>query len=540
MQDFENTASPSEPQRLADSTFSAHSAAREPSTQQIASDAHLPFKSHQTALSSGSATTAGTQEGSRLNPSHAEALQSRRKLSPRLCEQHGVWSLDSQTIAFDYRVNGQVHNTKLRRGKGNMPWQEGGKDLVLWNIDCLKEGVHDDEFVVLTEGEFDALAALEAGLTRVVSVPNGAQSNEGGFSYLFRGGDLIPELDKFKTIVLAMDNDPKGIAARDAMAVRIGDERCKHVVYPDDCKDLNDVLLQHGKNTLWEICQNARPMWTDEVCRFDDIPQPEKEQRYRTGIFELDHHGLRITLPCFMPVVGPYASGKSVLVRQLITSLWQLHDWPFLVTAFEERPKPRFQRDFRRHLISKPEVQWTQEDIEAADQELDRAAVILRKKPRVSMNMERLLDRIEYAVKVYGVKVVVIDPINSMSHEVPPGMSMTVYMGRFMENLKELASDYKLLVIPVVHPPKDSVEKRLSQNKVLTLNDGEGTNNWGNKADIGLVVWRNIDGPTYLNIDKVKDHETMGKPTMAELKLDPAMNSFSVVKMGRDVVPGGA
>ena len=43
---------------------------------------------------------------------------------------------------------------------------------------------------------------------------------------------------------------------------------------------------------------------------------------------------------------------------------------------------------------------------------------------------------------------------------------------------------------------------------------------WGNKADIGWCVWRDLTGPTYLHIDKLKDHETMGKPTLAALHLD--------------------
>ena len=66
-----------------------------------------------------------------------------------------------------------------------------------------------------------------------------------------------------------------------------------------------------------------------------------------------------------------------------------------------------------------------------------------------------------------------------------------------------------MLTIVVVHPPKDSTERRLARNGILTLNDGADTGHWGNKSD-GWCIWRDMDGPTILNVDKLKDHETMG------------------------------
>jgi hypothetical protein len=53
---------------------------------------------------------------------------------------------------------------------------------------------------------------------------------------------------------------------------------------------------------------------------------------------------------------------------------------------------------------------------------------------------------------------------------------------------------------------------------------------------MGWCVWRDITGPTMLHVDKVKDHETMGKPTICELHLDPDMNQFRVGRIGYDVL----
>jgi archaellum biogenesis ATPase FlaH len=456
-----------------------------------------------------------------------------RKLNPDLCEALGFWSPDASTLAFDYIRDGKIHNTKLRRGKGNMPWAQPGKDLVLWNIDCLKPDPAPDEFVIITEGEPDGATFLQVGFSRVVSLPNGAQANEGGFKFLYgSNGELLPDLDKFETFIIATDGDRKGLESRDALAVRLGDSRCKHLIYPAGTKDGNDVLRAFGEEAARELVYAARPMWIDEVCRLSDIADPGPPTLYRMGFTDLDYHGLRITLPCFMPVVGPYSSGKSVLVRQLLWQLWDMHGWPFLLTSWEEKAKPRYQREFRRLAIGKPIPQWTDEDLAAADAQIDRAAIFMRRAKRTTLDAARLIANIEFAVKVYGVKVVAIDPVNSMSHRVPPGSNKTDYLGEFIENLKDLADDYGLLIIVVVHPPKDSVAKRVKSHQLLTLNDGEGTSHWGNKADIGLVMWRNFDGPTWLHVDKTKDHETMGKPTLALLEFEAGLGRFKVAKTG--------
>src|SRR5262249_7963332 len=141
----------------------------------------------------------------------------KRHLDPDLAMRLGVLSegsAPSSAVLFEYRLNGQVHNVKVRRGKGNMPWAQSGKPLILWNVDTLADPPAPDEPLVITEGEFDALAILQTGaFTRVVSVPNGAPGRadeEGGkrYAYLFDArGNLLTDIAKFNTVILATDGD---------------------------------------------------------------------------------------------------------------------------------------------------------------------------------------------------------------------------------------------------------------------------------------------------------------------------------------------
>jgi twinkle protein len=339
---------------------------------------------------------------------------------------------------------------------------------------------------------------------------------------LDREGRVRHEVDFFGKFVILIPEG--GESLRDTIAVGLGDERCRWAYLPDDPSAIPSAVA------------GAKPMWTDEIAGLDDIPEPGALTVYKSGLAGLDRHGFRITLPAFMPIIGPYGSGKSVLLRQLLVNLWRLHGWRFLLTSFEEKVKPRYQHAFRRHLIGKPVGCWTDVDIAHADIELTKAAKFFLRKRNTLLDMKRLLDRIEYAIRVYGLKVIAIDPVNEIDHQVPKGESKTDYLGRFIMALKALADDYGLLIICCAHPPKDGVEKRLSRGAVLTLNDGADTAHYGNKADIGWCVWRDLDGPTYLHIDKLKDHDTMGKPTLAALHLDEALGRFEVGRIGYDIL----
>jgi hypothetical protein len=342
-------------------------------------------------------------------------------------------------------------------------------------------------------------------------------------------GDLRNEIGMFGNYVILIPQGGEDL--RDTLASALGDERCRWAYFPEDPSD--DVNLP-------VILQAAKPMWLDEVTRLCDIPDSGPDKVYRTGFQELDDYGWRITTPAFMPIVGPYGSGKSIFLRQLLVNLWKIHGWKFALTSFEEKVRPRYERDLMRHLIGTAEATWTEQQRIDAFDELNEAAVFIRRKRNAPLDVDRLIKRIEYAVKIYGLRVVAIDPFNEIDHQVPKYSSKTDYVGNTIMRLKQLADDHNLLMIVALHPPKDGVEKRLQKNARLTLNDGADSANWGNKADIGLCMWRRgLNGPTILNLDKLKDHETMGRPTCVELTHDPSLNKFRVAQIGYDVLKAG-
>jgi twinkle protein len=362
----------------------------------------------------------------------------------------------------------------------------------------------------------------------------GTQASDNGFAFLYIGGVLLPALAKFKTIILAVDGDAAGMSLRDALAVRLDDERCLHVKWPKGCKDANDVLMAEDENYLRNVLLDARPMWNDEVCRLSDIVEEEEIQGVTTGWKELDNN-LRLKLGHFMTIVGPYGSGKSVLLRQLAVNVNKIHGWRVFLTAFEEKVKPLYERDLRRHIIGLPTEQQSQEDRAKADSVIESGFTFLVKQKRKTLNLLRLLDRIEFAIKVYGVNVVIIDPIDSANHE--KGGNESDYWRDVIQKCTDLAHDYNVLFIVCTHPSKAGTD-RLLKGGEITTNDGHGTANWGSMSDYGICMWRpSGGGNTIMFLDKNKDVETMGyNKVYVELVHDISMNSFSIGRIGSELM----
>lgn len=490
-----------------------------------------------------------------LTEMHIRRLRE-RGLDPGLAQRLGVRSTqDGAAILFDYVVRGQLHNTKIRRGKGNMPWEHQGKPLVLWQIDSLiAPPLDQDEPLIFTEGEPDALALIQAGWSgglkgklirigdpargRVVSVPNGApaHASEQGdkrFAYLYKPGsdELLDDIAKFGRYILAVDGDEKGQYLRDALAARLGAEKCLWVPWPTGCKDANDALLALGPQGLYSLVYGAKRMWLEHVARFSDIPDEEPMPTLTLGQEMMDGDittdGIRLPQVGFVTVGGPAAIGKSTWLRQLVWHLWRQHELPFSVTAFEEAAKPTYQREFRRLGLGKDPKEATLEELGAIDIELDLACTIILTPPTGTMTVEQLLADIEYTIKVYGTRVVLVDPANEVERDDGPEAT-----GRMIHALKHISSKYRILVIVATHPPIDVVRKK-KEGEVWTLYDVESGRHWAGKSDAGFMMWRSSGGQTLLYCAKLKRWDELGHARqLYQLTHIKATNTFKVTAKG--------
>src|SRR3546814_16623566 len=79
-------------------------------------------------------------------------------------------------LTFPYRLDGVLVNRKYRLTAEKRHRMDKGGKLCLWNAEALRlpQVLDGGVSVIITEGEFDAMIAIQCGTPAVVSVPNGA------------------------------------------------------------------------------------------------------------------------------------------------------------------------------------------------------------------------------------------------------------------------------------------------------------------------------------------------------------------------------
>ena len=147
--------------------------------------------------------------------------------------------------------------------------------------------------VILTEGEFDAIAAHQCTGVPAVSLPNGANSLP---------VELLPFLERFTRIYLWMDDDRVGQEGAETFAKKLGINRCWIVRtrggQPDGPKDANDALLQ-GYD-LCDILAGAQPLPHRQITTFeelrDDVWKEIADPQQRAGVQSTSLPSLNSTL----------------------------------------------------------------------------------------------------------------------------------------------------------------------------------------------------------------------------------------------------
>jgi twinkle protein len=242
---------------------------------------------------------------------------------------------------FPYRRNGEIINRKYR-GPNKRFRQDQGAPRAFWNEDCLRDPTLANEPLVITEGEPDALSAIQAGFLRTISVGDGANSNLQFF------GEIWPLLKDTKRVILAGDGDEAGQQLNAELARRINAARCSWVAYPEGTKDLNDILRVKGEASVRDAILAAKPYPVKGLYRLSDYPNVGEPVTYETGFLSLNAH-LRLWHGEFVVITGVPSHGKSRFALELMASMAMAHEHRAVIASFEMRVSPYVRDVLREH-----------------------------------------------------------------------------------------------------------------------------------------------------------------------------------------------
>lgn len=449
-------------------------------------------------------------------------------------------------VAFPYLEHDVEVSTKYR-APGKKFWQREGGKRTFWNADVLDDAaLHEGRnALVITEGEIDALTALECGYPFTVSVPDGApavpqgktpedlepldeaKDTEGKFEFMWNNRD---RLRKIKRFIIASDADGPGRRLAAELVRRLGAAKCSFVAYPPDpvvlqgdgsrrpCKDLNDVLAHFGRDRVINIIATAKPYPVRGLYRLSEYPEHDELETFSVG-FDGWKNRLRVFPGEFMVVTGIPSHGKTQWVMNLVSNLVTAHGWRAAICSPEMPTVPQLRDRLRRYWIGHKPVLGEGGELERADDWINRRFVFIDIDPTgtgesdEAFDLNWLIERATDAVLRDGIRILVIDPWNEIEHAREKGETGSDYVARGIRALKRFARLYSVVVIVVAHPTKE-VGKG-GATRLANLYDVEGSAAWVNKADHGIVVERDSDktNKTNIHIQKVRFEETGRKGT---------------------------
>lgn len=455
-----------------------------------------------------------------LGPMGVKAFEG-RGIDPETAGRFGVYTASSRqgedgesvitpddggnVIVFPFIDSGVEVGAKYR-APGKRFWQRKGARKTFWNADAMDDPAlaEGHAALIITEGEIDALTALDCGFPFTVSVPDGAppvvegedpgaledadpeQDRSGKFEFVWNNRDRMKRIKRF---ILAVDNDGPGQRLAAELKRRLSASRCSFVVYPEGCKDLNDVLVKHGRDAVTQCLNEAKPYPVKGLYRLSDYPDAGEPKTYSTGWPDLDPL-MRLWTGELLVVTGIPGHGKSTWVMNMCVNFAKLYGWTTAVASFEIPTVPALRYKLRLAVTETAKDRWHRQMIEEADGFIQRHFVFIDDDPNGGsdddLTLEWLLEKAADAVMRDGIKVLVIDPWNEVEHSRPKNESETQYVNRALRQIRRFALRWDVLAIVVAHPTK--AVGMDGKGRTPTMYDIEGSAAWYNKPDHGVVI----------------------------------------------------
>eukprot|EP00656_Telonema_subtile_P044245 TRINITY_DN50532_c0_g1_i1.p1 TRINITY_DN50532_c0_g1~~TRINITY_DN50532_c0_g1_i1.p1 ORF type:complete len:579 (+),score=141.24 TRINITY_DN50532_c0_g1_i1:307-2043(+) len=469
-----------------------------------------------------------------------EYLTKERALSEETLTKYGVGlsklSFDSGPewcLSFPWFDSGDTmvrYKARALSSKGKQRLVPKGGGWSLFGLNTVGEETTE---VVLTEGEFDAMAVHQATGMAAISLPNGAGSLP---------VEVLPMLERFSKIYLWMDHDSVGIEAVPKFVKKLGmgrtcvvsgvtkDQDGKQKMY----KDANDALRDGAD--LSAMINESRPEPHDQIVNFNML----RNELYQNMMFPERHAGRKSrSLPKLdailkghrrgeMTVVtGPTGSGKTTFLSQLSLDYCE-QQVPTLWASFEILNTRLAQKMLAQHskkLGKKGEgLPLTLENFpEIADSFEQLPLHFLRF--HGSSDVDEVLEAMDYACYAHDVEHVVLDNLQFMLSGQGRGYDRFEQQDRAIEKFRKFATQKNVHVTLVIHPRKEQDGEPLGITSVF--GGAKATQEADNIVVIQHLAKQGPDGATVnLKYVEVKKNRYDGQLGRVYLKFLPAYASF--------------
>lgn len=457
-------------------------------------------------------------------------LQEERKLDGALLAHMGVKATDHPQLgaaaAFPYRRDGKPYAWKFRK-ISEKDWRSTpGVSRSLFNEDCLRSGMGP---VVLTEGEMDALAVIQSGFERAVSLPDGWTEDNGKRQVLI---DADPLLRQSTCVIVAGDSDPSGAGLPKTVANVLAGHDVRSVRWPEGCKDANDVLRLLGEGALAKCLNDAVRIDPPggSITAMSDLPPMPDRRVLRLGMKPYDF-ALAFEVGTMSVGTGTPGAGKSTFTTFAAFHVAQHEQVRIGIMGFETHPY-RTRDQLARLYAKKP---WDALNSRERADFLAFADAHFRMVHRnfdddSRHNLEWLRTMIYTLAVRDECKMILIDPWNELEHLPEPGESMTSYINFALQQIRQWAQQYDTHICVIAHPRKMMTEGKPRSPTGYDIADSAA---FYNKPALGFSVHKEDDEETQetwvkVTAWKVRETQFYGfEPGSIFLNFHPEMMTYT-------------
>lgn len=232
-------------------------------------------------------------------------------------------------------------------------------------------------------------------------------------------------------------------------------------------------------------------------------------------------------------VTGWPSSGKSEWVDALLVNLAR-SGWKTAMYSPENQPTELHASKLIEKIIGKPfglgpTERMTPEEADKGAKIVSQRFALMEVKDEGG-TIQDILDEADSWLSTHGAEKrgLVIDPWNEVEHWRPPGLSETEYVSKSLAQIRRWARNTKTHVWLVAHPQK--VPREGGKLPMPRPDHISGSQNFWNKADVAITVYRDLDGV----VDEVEIHvlkvrfKHVGRTGMARLNWSRVCGRYSV------------
>ena len=410
----------------------------------------------------------------------------KRNISKNTIDYVGVKE-NNNCVVFEYRNELGEHLAnkyrKTKKSEGPKMWFEKGTNVnTLFNMDK----VNLSETLLITEGEFDCLSAIESGFKNTVSIPSGVNGTN---EWITSNWTFI---EQFEEIIIWFDNDEAGIKGAREVLNRLPNASVK-IVRCEVANDINELLHKYGKLAVLKQIEKASTPVLEGVATLDMIEDFDvhEAETLKTGIDYIDEKLIGMVFGSLNVLSGKNGSGKSTILNQI-----------YIAEAINQGYKTFL---FSGELIGGNVKYWLLQTLANEEQFAEYTAkdghkykkVTIQSKEKIVNDMkdrfflydsddyriEAIIEKMTILAKRYGVRVFVIDNLMTVESSLKDKYEAETDI---VKKLKNFAKKYNAIVHLVAHPRK-------SMNDEIEKDDVAGSANITNLADYVTTISRAKD-----------------------------------------------